>query len=194
MSDITAYPLIWPIGWPRNQKPVSSNFKTGLVQARDGLVRELHLLGGRNIVISSNAALLADGRIAARQPRIDDTGVAAYFTLGGDEKCIPCDRWIRIEDNLHAVELTVNALRGLERWGAKEIVAAAFQGFQALPASTEGAAWWRVLEVSPDASEVEVEQAYRRLAQLRHPDKGGTADEFMVLKEAYRQAKGRRSA
>lgn len=193
-QSITAYPLVWPIGWPRNQKPVDSNFKTGLVDARNGLVRELQLLGARGIVISSNAELLSDGRIAARQRRIDDTGVAAYFTLGNDQKCIPCDRWIRLEDNVHAIELTVNALRGLERWGAKEIVAAAFQGFQALPASTDGASWWRLLEVAPDASEVEIEAAYRRLVKRHHPDTGGDAEVFQRITAAYSQAKGRRTA
>lgn len=193
-DDIQAWPLSWPVGWPRNQKPVDSNFKTPLVDARNGLVRELQLLGARGIVISSNAELLSDGRIAARQRRIDDTGVAAYFLLGGEQKCIPCDRWIRLEDNVHAIELTVNALRGLERWGAKEIVAAAFQGFQALPASTDGASWWRLLGVAPDASEVEIEAAYRRLAKRHHPDAGGDGEMFQRLTTAYQQAKGRRSA
>ena len=193
-DTITAYPLVWPVGWPRCQNPQYSQFKTSLAKARDGLMRELELLGARGIVISSNAALLKSGEIAGRQPRLGDTGVAAYFTLGRDQKCIPCDKWVLIEDNLRAIELTVGALRGLERWGAKEIVSAAFQGFQALPASTEGAAWWRLLEVAPDASEVEIEAAYRRLVKSHHPDAGGDADTFRRLTAAYQQAKGRRSA
>src|SRR5688500_17728679 len=117
---ITAYPLCWPIGWPRCQSPLYSNFKTGLAKARDGLARELDLLGARGVVVSSNAVLLRDGSIAARQPRLTDTGVAVYFTLGNEQKCIPCDKWVYLEDNVHAIALTVNALRGLERWGAKE--------------------------------------------------------------------------
>ena len=190
---ITAYPLCWPVGWPRCQSPQYSNFKTGLVKARDGLARELDLLGARGVVISSNAVPLRSGEIAGRQPRLDDTGVAAYFTLGGEPRCIPCDKWIYREDNVHAIALTVGALRGLERWGAKEIVSAAFQGFQALPAG-EDAAWWRVLGVAPDASEVEVEAAYRRLVKTAHPDAGGDAARFRAITEAYRRAKARRAA
>ena len=189
-QSITAFPLLWPIGWPRCQTPKPSPFFTDLVAARNGVYRELRLLKAQDVVISSNAVLTLDGRIAARQPRIPDTGVAVYFTLDGEQRCIPCDKWWSIEDNLRAVEKTINALRGIERWGASEMVSAAFQGFQALPASTDGASWWRVLEVAPDASEVEIEQAYRRLVKVHHPDRGGDDERFHQLQTAYGQAKG----
>lgn len=189
---IEAHPLHWPAGWPRNQYPEYSKFKTSLATARDGVTREIQLLGGSNVVISSNAVLLRNGDIAARQPRIENTGVAVYFDLNGKQQCIPCDRWMRIEENLRAIELTVNALRGLERWGAKEIVAAAFQGFQALPAGTPGGSWWQTLEVQPNASELEIESAYRKLAKQHHPDVGGDPMTFHRINEAYRQAKSAR--
>lgn len=191
--SITAYPLSWPAAWPRCHTPQHSKFQTSLTDARNGVARELGLLGARDVVISSNAELLANGQIAARQRRIEDTGVAVYFTLQGEQKCIPCDKWVALQDNLRAIELTINALRGLERWGAKEIVAAAFQGFQALPVGGESG-WWGVLEVAPTASEMEVEAAYRRLAKIRHPDAGGDAASFQALAEAYRQAKQRRTS
>ncbi len=196
MSDtsITAFPLTWPAHWPRNQKPQSANFKTTLIDARNGVVRELRLLKARDVVVSSNAELTAYGLIAARQRRIDDTGVAVYFTLEGKQQCIPCDRWVQLQDNLRAIELTINALRGLDRWGAKEIVAASFAGFAALPESTGGESWWTTLEVQPGASEVEIEHAYRRLVRIHHPDAGGDPDAFRALTEAYGLAKGRRSA
>lgn len=192
-DEVQAYPLSWPLGWPRNHAPRSGPFKVTLTEARDHLLDELRLLGARNVVISSNAELLNDGRIAARQRRIEDTGVAVYFTLAGEGRCIPCDRWIDLADNVRAIGLTVQALRGLDRWGAKEIVAAAFQGFAALPEG-DSAAWWRVLDVKPDASEVEIEAAYRRLAKVHHPDAGGNAERFREIAEAYRAAKGRASA
>lgn len=188
-ETIDAYPLSWPRHWPRNQKPQASSFKTGLIDARDGLVRELALLGAKSVVISCNAERLGNGMIAARQRRIDDTGVAVYFTLKGAQKCIPCDKWIRLEDNLRAVELTINALRGLDRWGAKEIVDAAFQGFTALPEATGVAAWWDELGVAPSASNDEIDTAYRRLIKQHHPDVGGDVEAFRRVTEAYRQAK-----
>jgi hypothetical protein len=194
MTDkIEAYPLHWPAGWPRCQSPTYSRFETTIAKAREGLMRELDLLGARNVVVSSNAVLLKNGEIAGRQPRLDDTGVAVYFTLGNEQRCVPCDRWVLLEENIQAVRKTIEALRGIDRWGTPGIVAAAFQGFQALP-SGESAPWWRVLEVEPTASDVEIERAYRELAKRHHPDAGGTRERFERVAEAYRQAKGKATA
>lgn len=183
----TAYPLQWPAGWPRNQSPQPAAFKVSLARARDDLLRELDLLGATGVVVSSNALLLRNGQLAGRQPRIDDTGVVVYFVLDGHHSAIPCDRWLRIEDNVRAIGLTVAALRGLDRWGAKETVAAAFQGFQALPASTGNGGWWAVLAVRPNATAGEVDAAYRSLARVYHPDAGGDAEMFRAITEARRQ-------
>ncbi len=186
--SIDAYPLSWPAAWPRTQRPADAVFRTGIADARDGLLRELDLLGATGVVVSSNARLNQNGSISARQPRIDDPGVAVYFTLDGNETCIPCDRWSAVEDNLQAIRLTVAALRGIGRWGAGEMVSAAFRGFAALP-EPAGEGWWSVLGVRPDATRDEVEAAYRRLAKAAHPDAGGSAEAFRELAEAYRQAK-----
>lgn len=183
-----AYPLSWPVGWPRTAKPERSRFDTSLARARDGLVYELRLLGARDIVISSNAKLLRSGEIAARQGSIEDVGIASYFTLDGAQQCIPCDRWNRIEDNLRAAELTVAALRGLSRWGTHQIVAAAFQGFAALPEGGNGG-WWTVLGVAPNASWPAIADAYRRLAREHHPDVGGDVEAFRRVQAAYEQAR-----
>ena len=194
MEPIEAYPLSWPAAWPRCQTPEWSRFQTGITSARDGLLRELQLLGARDVVISSNAVLLKNGLLAARQPKLDDTGVAVYFTVDGKQRCIPCDRWRLLEDNIQAVRRTIEALRGIDRWGTPGIVAAAFEGFLALPAGTDGLSWGRGLEVQPHAAEIEIEAAYKRLAKLQHPDAGGDAASFAQLTDAYRQARARRVA
>jgi hypothetical protein len=192
-KPIDAYPLLWPVGWPRCQEPTYARFQTSIAAARDGLMRELDLLGVHDVVINSNAQRTKSGEIAYRQPRLTDTGVAVYFTLDGQQRCIPCDRWILLEDNIQAVRKTIEAIRGIERWGTAGIVAAAFQGFQALPEG-DNAAWWRVLEVEPTASEVEIKAAYQRLVKRYHPDAGGSRELFERVQAAYEQAKGRRSA
>jgi hypothetical protein len=116
MTDsISAYPLHWSAWKPRNQTPRASAFKTDLVKARNGLQAELRRLGAANVVISSNAELTADGRIAARQRRLIDTGIAVYFDLDGEAMCFACDEYILLEDNVHAISLTIEALRGIER-------------------------------------------------------------------------------
>src|SRR5690606_9584801 len=127
-----AYPLQWPDGWPRTDRPARARFDTSFARARAELLNELRLLGATGVVISSNIELRRDGLPYANAKQPDDRGMAVYFTLRGEQQCIPCDVWDRTEDNLQAIRLTVAALRGLDRWGAKEMVNAAFRGFKAL--------------------------------------------------------------
>lgn len=181
-----AYPLHWPPTWPRTLHPKRARFDTTFSIARDGLLDELRRLGARDIIISTNLELRLDGLPKATRRQPTDVGVAAYFSLAGNPQCIPCDKWNRIEDNLQAIRLTVEALRGLERWGAKEMVNAAFRGFAALPAPhTE--TWWEILELTPQATEPDIRAAFRRLARLTHPDAGGDKDEFIKLQNAFEE-------
>jgi len=184
----------------REQHPRRSAFSTSFARARDGLIRELSKLGAEDVVISTNLAVGALGYVLSRQPPIDDAGVAVYFTLDGAERCIPCDRWWTPAENLHAIELTVAALRGLDRWGTHQVVEAAFSGFAALPAGGGMPAagvivtpppaepWWEVLGVARESPRKLVEVAYRLRAQQLHPDVGGDPEAFRALAEAYDQA------
>jgi hypothetical protein len=64
---------------------------------------------------------------------------------------------------VRAIDLTIAALRRLDRWGTKELVNAAFSGFKALPPGGDAAFvsgqptwhskedWWEVLGVSENA-------------------------------------------
>lgn len=194
---ISAYPLQWPAHWPRTQHPLFSQFQTSLSEASTNLFRQLELMGATNIVINSNMQLRPDGRPYARQQTIDDTGVAVYFTLNGEQQCIPCDKWMKLEENVQAIRKTVEALRGLERWGAKEMVNAAFRGFKALPENVivtpyTVRPWHEVLEVLPTASFDVIQAAYKRLLLRHHPDQGGDVVKFQELKQAYDQARKER--
>ena len=193
-AGVPAYPLSWPVGWPRSPKPKMDRFAWNLTVAgaRNEVYDELRLLGARDVVISSNAELNRDGRLSSRQRHIEDPGVAVYFTLKGEQRCIPCDRWDRLQANLHAIALSIGALRGLDRWGASEMVSAAFRGFAALPAGTVDASfepWWERLEVAPDATREEIDAAYRRLAKQYHPDFGEDPELFLEIKEAWEEGK-----
>jgi hypothetical protein len=192
MTTIEAYPLHWPASWPREENPRYSAFTTSIPKARKGLMDELRKLGATNIVISSNSRVNNYGEVVARKKAIDDTGVAVYFDLDGEQRCIPCDRWIHLKDNLHAIELTVAALRGLDRWGTHQVVQAAFQGFAALPAGNfsepEKDPWWIVLGIRRDAPRSEIEREYRSWAKLHHPDVGGDSGRFREVTDAYREA------
>lgn len=192
MTEQLACPLSWPATWSRTEFPRRSAFQVTFAQARDGLLSELRMLGAREVLISSNVALRRDGLPYAAAKDPDDAGVAVYFELDGQPKCIPVDKWDRVKDNLRAVELTVAALRGLERWGAKHMVDAAFQGFAALPAggTREADPWWVVLGVRANDPRPIIESAYRRLARKHHPDLAGkdNHEQWLVIQKAWEQA------
>lgn len=184
---ITAHPLSWPDSRPRTERWVRdrAKFRTSFTAAREDLVNELRLLGAKNVVISSNVPVRMDGLPYARYPEPDDPGVAVYFDLDGQPRCFAIDKWSTVKDNMKSIQKTIEAIRGIERWGSAEMMHAAFEGFQALPAHTASAsAWWDVLGVTPDATAVMIERAFRYLARTRHPDAGGTAEAFHEIQDA----------
>lgn len=183
-----SYPLHWPIGWPRNPRRQLAAFSVTFGKARDDLLHELRLFNARGVIISSNIELRRDGLPYATRAEPDDPAIAVYFTRNGEPLCIPCDKWLRVRDNLRAVGLTVASLRGIERYATGQMVDAAFRGFAALPETAGGVSWWRVLGVDPDAGRKALDVAYKRLAKVRHPDRpGGSEQLFHVLEMAYRQ-------
>lgn len=190
------FPLQWPAGWKRTQNPQRSQFKPGSASNEGyNILDELKRLGATNVIISSNMEYKPDGTPYARQTRLYDTGVAVYFTLNGAEQSIPCDKWITVEENMRAIWKTIEALRGLDRWGAKEMVAAAFRGFTALPESIivgsgQARAWYEVLQVSQDADPEIVKRAWKTLIAKYHPDNQETGDpvKFDEVQRAYKEA------
>ncbi|SIC59459.1 J domain-containing protein [Mycobacteroides abscessus] len=194
---IDAYPLQWPIAWPRtpeHQRDWGNLNKMPSSKVRKDLMNELNLLGATNIVISANVAIRKDGLPYAGQ-RVDDPGVVLYFTRNGTDVCIPCDRWMAVDANLRAIGKTVEAIRGIERWGAGDLVDAAFNGItnKALPASVivtpyTPKAWHEVLEVSPTASAETIRAAYKAHLFKAHPDQGGTTEQFQAVQNAYKQS------
>jgi hypothetical protein len=183
-----ATPLVWPAHIKRTMRPQPDRFRVGLAQARDELYDELESMGVRNVVISSNMKLNLNGQPSANQPRNQDEAVAVYFDRKGKELCIACDKFDNYAGNLRAIGKTIEALRGLERWGTSEMVDAAFTGYAALPASASGESCWAVLGVRTGASQIEIEAAYREQAKRQHPDVGGDDEQFKRLQSAYRQA------
>lgn len=194
---IEAYPLHWPEGRPRTEdwRRQHSKFDASFARARDEVQRQVKLLAGRytdnGLVISTNIALRRDGLPLAGQAQPRDPGVAVYFTYKKRQVCFACDRWAKIEDNMHAVALTIDALRGIDRWGTGDMVEAAFRGFTALPPPGSSArSWWRVLEFIERPSSLAVaDQAYRRLASIHHPDRGGSHERMAELNAAIAAAR-----
>lgn len=178
-----AFPLHWPVGWPRTKNPQPSRFDVSMAIARDGLVDQIRLLGGRYVVVSTNVALRRDGLPYANQSEPSDVGVAVYFERKGKQMVFACDRWNRVRHNVRAIEKTIEAMRGIERWGASDMLERAFSAFEALPAPRADS-WWETLGVHSKATPDEINAAYREKAKQAHPDNGGSHDAMATLNAA----------
>lgn len=193
-----AYPLYWPEGRPRTQNHAreAARFQTSFARARDEVVHQIELLVGRwqvrqaNVVVSTNIALRRDGLPLAGQRMPDDPGVAVYFTHKKRQMCFACDRWRKIEDNMQAIAKTIEALRGIARWGTGDMMEAAFTGFTALPAPGASSSSWRsVLGVSETLTITadDLRELWKRLRSRHHPDRGGDTQTYIALEAAYKQ-------
>lgn len=192
-----AYPLQWPAGRrrvDRNQRE-AARFDVSLGRARDNVVAEVTLLcGGRwasdpAVVISSNLALRRDGLPLANQRQPDDPGVAVYFLYKKRQMSFACDRWLKIEHNMQAIAKTIEALRGIARWGSGDMLEAAFTGFTALPAPSSVKTWREVIGVLPGVRDMSIVRTeFRRRAAERHPDRGGTHEGMTELNAALAAA------
>jgi hypothetical protein len=186
-----AYPLQWPIGWPTTPANRRYRSRFGVTQdkAQREIVSEVQRLGGHNLVISTNIQLRRDGLPYTRQTMLDEPGVAVYFTLKGEQKCFACDRWDLVKDNMQAIAKTIEALRGIERWGSSKMVEQAFRGFTPLPAPDQPKNWWTILGCGQNVTFDEMEAAYRSKTRLAHPDVGGSHAAMAELNAARDQAR-----
>lgn len=181
-----AYPLQWPVGRPRTAYPARSRFDTSQEKAQRTLVEEVRRMGGSQLVISTNIELRRDGLPYANRREPSDKGVAVYFDYKRRPMCFACDRWDRIGDNIYAIATTIEALRGIERWGSGSMVEQAFTGFVALPAPKSP---WDVIGVQRGASLEEIETAFRAKAKRLHSDAGGNDTAMAELNAARAKLK-----
>lgn len=184
---VEAYPLHWPAGYERNTSRQDSRFKTTFGRARNELVEEIRKLGGRNMIISTNIPLKNDGMPYANFKTPNDPGVAVYFTYNGKQMVFACDKWKKIEENLWSVCCTINAIRGIERWGSSDMLERAFTGFMQLEAP-RAEDCWSILGCTPKGSMSDIKNAYHKKIREVHPDNGGSAEAAAKVNKAYEEA------
>lgn len=191
-AAIDAFPLHWPVGWARTEphRRSSSGYQVTFGRARDELLRSIRLLGGHDIVISSNLPLKRDGMPYANSSEPLDAGVAVYWTQQQQPRVMACDCWAKTRDNIRAIGLAIEGLRAIERSGASQILERAFQGFAALPASTAIVRSWRdVLHLNGlPVTAADVLAAFKSRLPHCHPDTGGTNDAMVELNLARDEA------
>lgn len=197
----SAYPLSWPIGWPRTPRHQrretrfsSSRSTVGyrsmeaikLTDARDRLIKQLDLLRAGTPVLSTNLELRLDGLPRAGQPEPADPGAALYFRLKGKPIALACDRWKTVAGNIAAIAAHIEAMRGMDRWGVGSLEQM-FTGYLQLPAPIAPDDWRTVLG-DPQTRD-QAEAAYRERMRTAHPDAGGSHAAAAALNGAIARAR-----
>lgn len=203
----SAYPLSWPIGWPRCPKPTRAKFgavvekqsasdpsarwkqrsNLTIAGARDRLLEELQRLGARQVVLSTNVRTRNDGLPVSNAAEPADSGVAIYFRLKGEPRALACDKWDRVADNIAALAKHIDAIRGQVRWGVGSLEQA-FGGYKQLTAAEAVKPWWDILGVASDTPQPEIDRARDNLLMKHHPDRGGSHARAAEVNAAYDQA------
>lgn len=191
------FPLSWPEGKPRTPegrrhsspftRPVRySNRYHSMSEAVMLIENEARLLGGSGLIVSTNVRLRVDGLPYSGQAQPRDPGAAIYFTLKGKPIAFACDKFNRVECNLWSIGKTIEATRGIERWGSAT-QEQSFRGFMALPERASGPDPYELLELRPGCSEDALTAAYRRLAKRFHPDvpETGNYARWQQIQDAY---------
>lgn len=211
-DDISRHPLQWPVGWPRTSASrIRRAWKFGRPRSADDgqpsyvarsrwtvyaaleeVKRQLKLLGvdQRQIVFSSNMPQRLDGLPISKAAEPRDSGVAVYFVLKGEPHALACDRWDRVADNLRAIALHIDALRGMDRWGVGSL-AQAFAGYGLKQLAEVGArkSWWEILGFKEEPTEATAVKAkFRELALKHHPDRRGNPNQMAEISAAYEEA------
>lgn len=201
MAKREPYPLQWPDGWRRTTSRGVPRFTGAFARDRDSVIHQLKMRRGSHIVVTSDLPTRNDG-LPYANATCQDPGIAVYWIERGKEQVIACDRWRTVGQNMRAIDLSIEALRGLDRWGATEMVERAFAGFAALPpgSSTEPPqpvkrTWREVLEMyfacdslALDEQLAVAKARHRRLIKEHHPDRGGDHARAAELNAALAEA------
>lgn len=187
------FPLDWPEGFPRTKAGDRERSRFGVrgqvpfANARREMLAELEQLSAVNVLLTSDLPTRHDGLPYATS-RSDDPGIAVWFLLPDargklHERVFPCDKWRTHAENMTAIARTVEAMRGMDRWGVGQVIERAFAGFAALPSGTVPPAsvvrpWRDVLggvwpELDMGELLVLAKSRYRKLIADAHPDAGG---------------------
>lgn len=147
------------------------------------------------IVLSTNLQLRLDGLPRSGQAAPRDPGAAVYWRdpYNQQPRSMAIDRYTKVEMNIAALAATIEAMRAIERHGGAVVLERAFTGFAALPAPITAGMhrdWQVVLELQDLLlpTRADIEQAFRRLAAIHHPDRGGDVARMAEINRARAEA------
>lgn len=188
---------IWPGVPAAAHKQRRSLFSSSYSKTLELLDGEMTKIRAKDILIQTYMTrdqIRNDGWPRAGINKPKSPGVILTFRREGKTVSMPCDRFDRWEDNLRAIALSLAVLRSVDRYGVTQS-GEQYRGWESLPApdkntpsrsdAAEIIARWSGIKaylIIADGSTCRdaVNEAMRRT----HPDKGGSADDFRLVREA----------
>lgn len=203
------YPLQWP---SRLARTIPTERKWSQFGGRDRgslspyatgqeVIDELARLGATAMMITSHLpSNSVHGVPMAEAQRVADPGIAVWFEYRRLERVLACDRWLKPAENLRAIAKSIEAMRGLDRWGVADVLENVFTGFAAAlpPGAPVKRDWREVLGVAGLVEQLEqmetddlvavVKARHRKAIAEAHPDAGGSTERAAELNAALDEA------
>ena len=194
MTDFDAESIDWPDAFPRTpsreREPYGGGFRVSRSDAFQNILDELRTWDG-----VTDVQLESGAEHQKRNPNkpyasasFEDPGVVVYFTKDGEQMAAACDRWDNPRDNAQDLYHYLHETRMQEQRGT--VTAESEYRKLRLPSGDEEAIAAKpsahdVLGVARDASDAEIEAAFRERVKETHPDKpDGDEDAFRRVQEA----------
>jgi hypothetical protein len=184
----------WPAEFertdPSDREPYSGGFRVTRSTAFGNVLDELRTWDG-----VTDVQLDSGAEHQKRNPNkpyanasYDDPGVVVRFTKDGKEMAAACDRWDNPRDNAQDLYHYLHETRMQEQRGT--VTAQSEYEKLRLPSGDEDAVAagsppaYATLGVDPDATQAQIQAAFREKLKQRHPDHGGTEEQFAELQDA----------
>lgn len=117
---VTPYPLCWPSGRARARILIPVAGGPSVARATLEIEEAVSALGQYSALRIEDMVLSSNFRLAARSEPADP-GVAAYFSLCGEDYCLPSDRFETVGANLRAVAKILEGLRMVANFGGRAL-------------------------------------------------------------------------
>jgi hypothetical protein len=187
--------------WPgeRTGSGKRAHFRTKYEQTLDRLEYELGKLQARDTIIQVDNLTINDIRNdgwprGGWQPRGGNQGVVVSFDSPKGAMSFPCDRYSEWRHNLHAIALSLEALRAVDRHGVT-MGNEQYRGWARLEAPNgngkmDRESALRFIEAlagapfGPAVTREIIADVCRALKIRHHPDRGGSHDTFVKIGQA----------
>lgn len=188
-TDRTAGEIDWPHELERTKthaRTRTSKFSVTLAQAISDIETELEdRLGVDDWRLSTAAPhRKRDGRPYA-DATPDDPAAVVRWSMDGEQYAVAADKYTSLRDNIRAIGLYIEEKRKMQnrpvKTGQSEFATARLPSGDEEDAIVGRQPPHQVLGVAPDADPSVVKAAARELKRQRHPDRGGTTEEFQRI-------------